>query len=374
MQIYRKLIADMPNSEMSRKAALEIGMIYMNDERLEDAIVAFKKVITAYPGTPEAYTALESMENAYVELNNVTAYLAYAKTINMTLPGNNVSREDSISYVAAEKQYMSASYKQAISGFRLYLNNYCQGGRYCTVARYYLADSYYKIQDYDNALSEFNLLTKLQGNQYMQEAYMRCAEITFDKRDYAASLTYFQQFENVATTTDKKNMARLGILRCSYHLNDHSKTIQIASEIIADSRSAADVVAEARYNRAKSLIATSDMNGAIADLKITSTDTRTSNGAEAKYLLAKVYFDQGNLTQSEQEIVDFAKRNTPYQYWLARGFVLLSDIYINQNNDFQAKQYLLSLQKNYTAEDDIQLMIQERLNGISTRERARIIR
>lgn len=374
LQIYRKLVAELPNSEMSRRAALEIGMIYMNEERLDDAITAFKKVIAAYPGTPEAYTALESMENAYVELNNVTAYLAYAKTINMTLPGNNVSREDSISYVAAEKQYMAAAYKQAISGFRLYLNNYCAGGRYCTVARYYLADSYYKLQDYDNALSEFNLLTKLQGNQYLQEAYMRCAEITFDKRDYAASLTYFQQFENVATSTDKKNIARLGILRCSYHLNDHNKTIQIAGEIIADGRSSSDVIAEARYNRAKSLIATNDFSGALSDLKITSTDTRTSNGAETKYLLARVYFDMNNLNLSEQEILDFAKKNTPYQYWLARSFVLLSDIYIRQNNDFQAKQYLLSLQKNYTAEDDIQLMIQERLNSISTRERAGIIR
>jgi flagellar basal body P-ring protein FlgI len=53
---------------------------------------------------------------------------------------------------------------------------------------------------------------------------------------------------------------------------------------------------------------------------------------------------------------------------LARSFVLLADIYIKQNNDFQAKQYLLSLQKNYTTADEIQGMITERLNGIATRE------
>jgi hypothetical protein len=53
--------------------------------------------------------------------------------------------------------------------------------------------------------------------------------------------------------------------------------------------------------------------------------------------------------------------------------VLLADIYIKQNNDFQAKQYLLSLQKNYKPADEIQTMITERLNAISEREKKTII-
>jgi hypothetical protein len=53
--------------------------------------------------------------------------------------------------------------------------------------------------------------------------------------------------------------------------------------------------------------------------------------------------------------------------------VLLADIYIKQNNDFQAKQYLLSLQKNYKPADEIQTMITERLNAISEREKKIII-
>ena len=110
----------------------------------------------------------------------------------------------------------------------------------------------------------------------------------------------------------------------------------------------------------------------MTDLKTLATDTRTSNGAEAKYLLANLYFEQGKLTDAENEVNDFAKKNTPHQFWLARSFVLLADVYIQQGNDFQAKQYLLSLQKNYTTADEIQTLITERLNAITLRENQRI--
>ena len=263
---------------------------------------------------------------------------------------------------------MNANYTQAITGFKSYLSNYCAGGRYCTNAQYYIADSYYRINEKENALTAYKALTLISSNQYIQEAYTRCAEITYDKKDYAASLQYFKQLQMVAQSTEKRNVARLGVLRCSYFLNDHQTTVNIAGEIIADAKSDAAVKAEARYNRAKAYIAQNQTSMATADLKMLATDTRTENGAESKFLLANLYFEQNNLKDAETEIMDFAKKNTPHQFWLARSFVLLADIYIKQNNDFQAKQYLLSLQKNYTTADEIQGMITERLNGIATRE------
>jgi len=263
---------------------------------------------------------------------------------------------------------MIANYPQAITGLKNYLKNYCSGGRYCTTAQYYLADSYYRNSDRTNALTSFNTLLTIAGNQYMEEAALRCAEITYDNKDYNAAIDYFRQLQTLAQSTENRNAGRLGVLRCSYFLNDNASTISIANDILADYRSTDELKNEARYNRAKAYLAQNQPSLALADLKALSTDTRTANGAEAKYLLANVYFDQGKLTESESEIMDFAKKNTPYQFWLARSFVLLSDIYIKQGNDFQAKQYLLSLQKNYTVADEIQDLINVRLKDIASRE------
>ena len=370
---YRRLLTMLPNTNVARNAAFEIGMIYHNQEKYPEAITAYKSVISNYPGTVEAFTALESLEGIYIELNEVPAYLAYVRTLDMKVSGISVSHEDSISYIAAERQYMNAAYTQAINGFRMYLRNYCAGGRYCTNAQYYLADSYYRTKDFAAALTEYQHLLKIPGNQFMEEALMRSAEITYDQKNFEASLGYFERFERIAQSPEKRNIARLGILRCSYNLNNYKRTIDIVNEIVADPRSGTDILNEAKYNRAKAYIATSQPNLALEDLKKLAQDTRTAVGAESKYLLSFVYFQQRNFAAAEKEILDFAQKNTPFQYWLARSFVLLSDIYIAQKNDFQAKQYLLSLQRNYKVEDDIQGMINTRLNEISQREKSKVI-
>ncbi len=370
---YQRLLTSQPTGDMARKAALEIGMIYDNEKDNDRAISAYKNVISKFPGTEEANTALESLETIYIETNDVSTYLAYTKTLGYAVKSLGVNREDSISYIAAEKQYMNGNYAKAIIGMQNYLNKYCAGGRYCTIAQYYLADSYYRTEDKANALKAYQELTKIAGNQYFEEAVTRCAEITYDQKDYASALTYFTQLQKVAQSTENKNVGRLGVLRCSYFLNDHQTTVKIANEIMADPHASDELKAEALYNRAKACLALGQQMEAAADLKILTADTRTENGAEAEYLLANLYYEQGKMAEAEAEVMDFAKKNTPYQYWLARSFVLLADVYIKQNNDFQAKQYLLSLQKNYKPADEIQTLITNRLNAISEREKNTII-
>jgi TolA-binding protein len=99
-------------------------------------------------------------------------------------------------------------------------------------------------------------------------------------------------------------------------------------------------------------------------LQTISKDTRTVHGAEAKYLLAQLYFNNKENAKAEKELMNFIENGTPHQYWLARGFILLADIYISQNDDFQARQYLTSLQNNYKGTDDIAGMIENRLSKL----------
>ena len=147
-------------------------------------------------------------------------------------------------------------------------------------------------------MKAYQELTKITGNQYFEEAVTRCAEITYDQKDYASALTYFTQLQKVAQSTENKNVGRLGVLRCSYFLNDHQTTVKIANEIMADSHASDELKAEALYNRAKAYLALGQQMEAAADLKILTADTRTENGAEAEYLLANLYYEQGKMAEA----------------------------------------------------------------------------
>lgn len=363
---YETLLTDYPNSNLGRKASLERAMLYGNLHQTDQAIDAYKETIRRYPATDEAYAALDALEALYVTTNNIAEYLAYTKQlskVNMHI----TTADDSLSYAAAELQYIQGNYAAATSALSDYLTHYCAGGRYCTIAQYQLADAYYRLARPADALREYRLLSDIAGNPYMEEACMRVAELSYDAADYATALDYFYRMLSLASSAENTDIARLGILRTSYFLGQHRATIDIATQILDDyaaNSEKADVIAEAMYNRAKAYIALGQWDKAQPDLTALAQEVRTANGAEAKYLLAEAYFRDNDLDAAEAEIMSFAQMNTQQQYWLARALILLADINTSRGDTFQAQQYLLSLQENYrpaSSDDDIPARIKERL-------------
>lgn len=370
---YNRLLASYPHSNLARVTAVEIGMTYANMGQQENAITAYKKVISNYPGSEESYTALQGIESAYIALNQISEYLAYTKTLGTVITVPSENKEDSLTYVAAELQYTQGNLKAAIIGMEGYIQNYCPVGRYCTMAWYYLADSQYQLDNKKEALKAYDALTKMANNQYTEEAYTKCAELAYDLQMYDSARVYFSQLQTVAGKIELVHAARIGVMRCDNKLERYQDVITQANEIVKDGQTNEEMQKEARYTRAKAYMALEQPMLATADLTYLSSQTNDEMGAEAKYLLALLYFDQGDLDTAESEIMDFASKNTPHQYWLAKSFILLADIYMKRGDDFQAKQYLLSLSNNYKGNDDVDDLIKERLALIAERESERVV-
>lgn len=368
IETYDQLLATYPHSPLARKTCLERAMLFRNIGENEQAIAAYRATIDKYPATEEAYTALDALQALYVEAGQVDAYVAYTKELvklNMTVS----TREDSLLYASAEMQYMQADYQKATVSLNNYLTQYCAGGRYCTTARYYLADSYYRLGQSTEALEQYKVLAETAANPYQEEAATRVAEICFDKADYNCALDAFYRMHALASTRENTMVARLGILRCCQRLERHQSTIDIAEQILAESPVSEETGAEALYCRAKAYIGLGQWAKAQPDLKQLAHETRTAQGAESKYLLAQSYFETGEADQAEAEIMSFAQMNTQQQYWLARALVLLSDINRERGELFQARQYLLALQQNYTATgDNIPAIINARLAQLDALE------
>lgn len=370
---YERILAAYPHSDLVRLSALEIGMVQSGLGEHEKAIEAYKKVITLYPGSEESYTALQGIESSYVTLNRISDYLAYTKTLGTIITVPSTNKEDSLTYMAAEHQFIQGNYKEAAKGLETYVERFCPVGRYCTQASYYLATSYYNIDDKTNALAAYDKLTHIANNPYIEEAYTRCAMLSYDLQQYDSARVYFQSLQKIANSTEIIHAARIGTLRCSNKLNDFSTTIDLAGQIIQDTQSDEEMKKEAHYTRAKAYLQQGQPMLATADLQYLASNLQSEMGAEAKYLLADIHYNAGDLVASEEEIMDFASKNTPHQFWLARSLVLLADINMKNGDDFQAKQYLLSLQNNYTASEEINTLVAERLLLIQEREKERIV-
>ena len=365
IQTYNTLLKKYPNSNKAAKSALELGMAYRTLKQYDEAIHAFKNTIERYAGSEEAYAALEGLEQVYVENNKISDYLAYTKTLNK-MNMKAATSEDSLVYVTAELQYMMGNYEQAAAGLTTYLASYCPGGRYCMTAQYYAANSYYRLKQYDAAIDQYSALAETSGSPYTEEACMRVAELSYDKKEYHTALYYFQRMQEVASSAAMRTTAQLGILRCSYYTDNIAATIEVATSLIEQENLAEEIRQEAIYCRAKSHLKEKQYGLAIVDLTPISKEVRTIIGAEAKYELANCYFQLGAIDMAEQEVMSFMQMQTTQQYWLAKSMILLADINLQRNDTFQAKQYLLALQANYKQTDDIQTIVAEKLTALET--------
>jgi TolA-binding protein len=159
-------------------------------------------------------------------------------------------------------------------------------------------------------------------------------------------------------------------MRCSFRLEKYREAIDEAAKLKKTDKVTEPLIREAAYVSGKSNYILGNYDLALLGIKEAAAETKTAQGAEAKYLLADIYFKQQNLVSSEKELMDFIDKGTSFQFWLAKSFILLSDIYVAKKDDFQAKHTLQSLIENYTIQTDgISAEAKAKLAAIEAREK-----
>ncbi|OAV68757.1 tol-pal system protein YbgF [Bacteroidales bacterium Barb4] len=362
VETFETLISRYPNSSLARKAGIQSGLIYFNENQPIKAAEAYKKVIDNYPGSEEARVALEDLKSVYVDMNEVNAYTSYVRALGGK-ERMEASEEDSLTYLAAERLFMRGDNEAAGNSLARYLQKFPQGA-FSANANFRLGSIAFAKKEYEEAKQLFTRVLDSGNTKFGEESTTRKAEIEYLEADYAVALTTFRQLLLLAEDPTNKGVARLGIMRCALLTNQMQEALSAADNLLKDAKLSPELAAEARYVRAKALIGTGKQTIAAADLKELAKDTRTAQGAEAKYLLAQLYYDTKDDAAAVRILEDYAKNGTPHPYWLARGFILWADIYIRQGDHVQARVYLNSLQSNYKAGDDIEGMIKNRLGKL----------
>ncbi len=357
---YKTIKEKYPSSSLAKKSMLELGLVYYNNNDYDNSMAFYKRVVNEFPGSSEANAALLGIRNIYMDKNNLDGYMNYTKSLG-TFAQVDVREQDSLSYVSAEKYYMEGNCNSAITSFRNYLRKYPQG-MFEINANYYLADCLYKQGDKTDALESFSKVTQKGKNIFTEDALLRQGEISFGMQKYADALAAFKQLEQVAEISENRLEAQIGVMRAYNELTNFDESVVAAEEVISNNKASAEILREARFIRAKAYWQTNRTDKAVEDFKVLSKNTKSAEGAESKFLLAQYYFDNGDKKAAEDEVFDFANKGTSHQYWLARSFILLSDIYEAGSEYFQAKQYLQSIKENYAdRSDDIIPMVDERL-------------
>lgn len=86
--------------------------------------------------------------------------------------------------------------------------------------------------------------------------------------------------------------------------------------------------------------------------KTLSAEVKSAEGAEARYRMIEAEYKAKHYDKAENMVYAFSDSKTPQNYWLAKAFILLGDIYMSRGDSFQARATYQSVVDGYSPADD----------------------
>jgi len=369
LNYYKQIITSYSSGSYLKKAMLGEAQVYYNMQQDDRALGAFKNVISKYPNTPESREALDQVRNIYVNQNKTDEFLAYIKTV----PNADVSAaaQDSLVYESAELRYTQGNCDKAIGDFKSYLERFPEG-IFSVNANYYKADCLFRNKQFEEALPGFEYVVSKPKSAFSEKSLLFAGLIQYRMNSFEKALEHFTELEQTAEVKDNILAAQAGQMRCQYKLHDSYKTIAAAQKVIASSNADKELINEAHLLYGRSALSLDNLPDAKTELSIVAKRTNSEITAEAKYFLAWIEYKSGRYKESQKIVFEIAKQEPGYDFWIAKGFILLGDDYLALKDTFQAKETYKSILSNYQKDardtEDLKAIAQEKLDAITAIE------
>lgn len=354
---YKRLTDEYPATEQGRRGYLQMALTMVNNGDRQAGLDAYRQVVKLYPTSDEARIAIDELKRLAAEDGNLGDFARWLATVK-NAPQLDVAEADRLTFDAAEKAWLT---RGDSSRLQQYLLEFPAGASRAQALAYIMEEAD-DADRYADALTFASEITdKYPDSRLAEKALDVKARSLHALGRGSEALEAWTQLEGRASNPLTINTARIGIMRVARDLADHPRVIAAADALLASSTTGSEVRNEAIFSRAQSL----DLTGKTAQaregwLEIAG-DTDDLYGAKSAFALAQSYFDGGDTALAQQRVEDLIDSATPHTYWLARAFILLSDIYAAQGKKYEAREYLNSLRENYPgSETDIIEMIDSR--------------
>lgn len=348
LRFFNQVISQHPNSSYVQSAMLKTGLIHYNENRDEQALEMFKKVVEQYPGTSQAQEALASIRIIYVALDRVDEFVSFSERAGIA--DISTAQQDSLTYQAAENRYMQGDCNTAVQSFSNYLERF-PSGIFATNAHFYRAECFFRTNERERALSGYEFVIERSRTKFLENALLRASSIHFNMGNHETAYQYFSRLAEVAEFRNNIVIAREGQMRSLYQLGRYTEAMEAAQVVLEFEKPKLETEQEAHLIRGMSALAMQNNTIARESLGKAKDLIENQRAAEAMFNLALITFREGNYAEAEEQIFGYVNRVSAYDYWLARLFLLLADVYLEMDNAFQAKHTLQSIIDNYEGED-----------------------
>lgn len=358
LNTYERLISTYPSMPQGRNGMLLAAQLHLNRGERSDAIDLYKRLVHGYPTSDEARSASDALRDLYAADGELDSYVAFIKSVP-NAPAVEPTELDRIAYEAAEHHYLSTGDVTRVSK---YLEQH-PDGQYRAAALLCEANAALAAGDDETALNRATAVaTAFADSPQAPRALLIKSTVEARTGRDADALATLEQLTAKAPDAATLDAARMGVMRAALRLGRLDRVISAAHDLEGSSSLTPADRLEVDYTHALALCRRGDHNGAEALWKEAAAQTDELYGVMSAYRLGQMYLDDNRLRDASRVANALVDSNTPHEYWLAKGFILLSDVLRTQGDTFEANEYLRSLRDNYPGtEADIFADIDARL-------------
>ena len=352
------------NNSIKPQAYLKLGIAYYNLNNSNEAIAQFRQVVSLYPNSPEADDALDNLKTIYVEQGKPNEYADVARAAGKPL---SVSAEDSLTFAAAENQYLNGS-AAALASLENYLQRFSDGAS-TIEAHYYVADIYNTRKDWTKALQHYEAVASRSPNAFAERAVLAVARINFfELKNYAQAEKYYTQLKQLTGNQEVRLEAMRGLLRSQYQQQKWAEAVDNAKDLVAQKGSSSDDKALANMAIGKSAQIKGEYDAAMNAFRNVVSVNKGALSAEARYEIANSWFSLDRMKDAEKAAFEVINKSGSYDFWVTKAYILLGDVYFKQKDFFNAKATFQSVVEN-SLNVELKSEAQRKLDGVIAAEK-----
>jgi hypothetical protein len=309
----------------------------------------YKTVVERFPKTTSSQEALSFIEIIYTSQNKPEEFFKYAEQVGS---GIRLSYQDSVFYNIAMQTYTSKNLKGASSEFEAYITKFGEKGYFILPANYYKAEADYYTDNEEEAMKHYEYVASQDHNVFLEKALIKLSGTYFYAKNYEKALEHFARMEPIASSKSTYIEAIVGQMRCYYAMEKFEEAKQKAVQLLPIEETPKEYLVEANMYLGRIQLKDNKLRTAKYHFDYVINGSRNELSAEALYHRASILITQLDLDSARSDIYKLNDDFSAYEYWVVKGFILLSDIFISEKDYFQAKATIQSIMDNYSNEED----------------------
>ena len=344
---FNRLIKERPRSSYTRQAMMKVGMIYYNNNQYDQAMENLKSLVANYPNTDESREALSIIRSIYMEQNKLNEYFGY---VNANGGQVKVTQQDSLAFANAENFYLDGRYQQAQTALQYYFDNF-RNGAYALKAHYYAYECAEKVGTQEEVVAHLNYILSQPDNDYTDNALLKMARIEYEAGNYSKAGEYYERLSRITEEPLRRLEALEGSMKSNFFLGNYDKAIEMGEDLRVSRDLTEEQVNQINHIVGKSYFEKGNYSAAIERLDKSARNDKSVYGAESAYYSAVASIKLKKYDEAENKVFDISDNFSKYDYWVAKSFIALADVYVAKENYFQAKETLRSVIDNYKGND-----------------------